>query len=150
MFQNPVTYECTYYEFSFFYPGINAVLDECILNSSHNSTIVKCDLACFSPELECVLSNITTNNVDVTSLIMNTTSNITGSLTRYNYPTQLITLTNLTSGTTYNYCVVAINVTNMMEVGDPVCGSFSTNAMVTATDGMLKYTFFTMAVYSHY
>ena len=77
---------------------------------------------------------------------MITTSNIIGSLTSYNYPTQLITFTKLTSGTTYNYCVVAINVTDVMEAGDPVCGNFSTfatnyNEMDTATDGMLLQIF---------
>ena len=32
----------------------------------------------------------------------------------------------LKSGTTYNYSVVAINMSNMVEVGDPVCGTFKT------------------------
>ena len=55
-----------------------------------------------------------------------TSNNVTESVTSYNYPTQLITLTNLTSGTTYNYCVVAVNMTDVMQVGDPVCGNFTT------------------------
>ena len=110
------------------FSGINAVLSVNIENGSHNSKVLKCELACFSIGLECVLYNITTNSTDITSQAMNTSSSsINGSFTSYNYPTQLITLTNLTSGTTYNYCVVAINVTDMMEVGDPVCGNFSTN-----------------------
>ena len=98
---------------------------------SHDSTTLKCELACFSSGLECALYNITTNNTDIRSLIMNTTSNITESMASYNYPTQLITLTKLTSGTTYNYCVVAINVTNMTEVGDPVCGNFTTESLTS-------------------
>ncbi|XP_065910565.1 uncharacterized protein [Dysidea avara] len=113
----------------------NAILNVNVKNASHNLTIVKCELACFSSKLECVLYNITTNNIDVTSLIMNTTGNITGPLTSYNYPTQQITLTNLTSGTTYNYCVVGINVTNMMEVGDPVCGNFTTKNLTSTFTG---------------
>ena len=117
------------------FSGSNAILNVNVKNASHNLTIVKCELACFSSKLECVLYNITTNNIDVTSLIMNTTGNITGPLTSYNYPTQQITLTNLTSGTTYNYCVVGINVTNMMEVGDPVCGNFTTKNLTSTFTG---------------
>ena len=42
--------------------------------------------------------------------------------TSYNYPMQLIRLTNLPSDTTYNYCAVIVNTTDMMEIGDPVAG----------------------------
>ena len=112
---------------------------------TQNSVVLECELACFSPGLVCVLSNIATKSMGVTCTLPTTvTSNFTGSFTSYNYRTQLITLTKLTSGTTYNYCVVGINVTTMMEVGDPVCGNFSTDAtneMDTATDGMLMQIF---------
>ena len=44
----------------------------------------------------------------------------------YKYPTQIITVTGLNNDTTYNYCIVATNMTNMLAVGEPVCGSFTT------------------------
>ena len=56
----------------------------------------------------------------------NITSDIIDSLMTYSYPTQTITLTGLNSGTTYNYCIVATDMTNMMEVGEPMCGNFTT------------------------
>ena len=52
----------------------------------------------------------------------------------YSYPTQTITLSGLNSDTTYNYCIVAANITNMMEVGEPVCGSFTTQKIITETN----------------
>ena len=51
---------------------------------------------------------------------------VTGSLMAYSYPTQTITLTCLNSGTTYNYCVIATDAFNVVQVGEPVCGSFTT------------------------
>ena len=101
---------------------INPVLTSRDENTSHNSTVLKCELANFSVGLLCILYNISTNNADLTIM-----STVNGSNTNDIYPTQLISLTNLTSGTTYNYCVVAVNVTTMMEIGDPVCGNFTTN-----------------------
>lgn len=105
--------------------AINAVLDVNYENVSQDSAILRCYLA-FSPELQCVLFNITTNNTNV--LPMNSTSNVSGSDKSCNYPTQLITLNNLTSGAIYSYCVVAINTTDMnKKVGNPMCGNFYTN-----------------------
>ena len=120
---------------------------------SHNLVILKCELPCFSPGLECTLVdlNSTATNITLLTLVMNITSNVGGSDTSYNYPTQLITLTNLTSDTTYNYCFVAVNTTDMMEVGDPVCGNFTTNTTATTkagTDGRHKY-FFAECYYCH-
>ena len=51
---------------------------------------------------------------------------VTGSLMAYSYPTQTITLTCLNSGATYNYCVIATDATNVVQFGEPVCGSFTT------------------------
>ena len=58
--------------------------------------------------------------------VTNSPSNITGSLMTYSYPIQTITLNGLNSDTTYNYCIVATNMTNMMEVGESMCGNFTT------------------------
>jgi len=139
--QNPVT--CVKIVYPFSLPiGTNALLDIKIEEISHTLAVLKCELACFSPKLECVLYNITSKNTDVTSMVL-ITSDITGAVSSYNYPTQLIAFTNLTSGTTYNYCVVAVNMTDMMEVGDPECGNFSTK-MTSATDGMNKLALITV------
>ena len=93
-------------------------------NVTSNSAILKCELSCFSPKLKCALFNITANNTDVESKTKNTTGNVSRSETINNYPTQLITLTNLASDTTYNYCVY---MTDMMEAGNAVCGNFTTD-----------------------
>ena len=55
-----------------------------------------------------------------------TTSHVSRSVMTYSYPTQTVTLNCLNSGTTYNYCVIATNTTNMVQVGELVCGSFTT------------------------
>ena len=136
--------------------GVNAVLDVYIESVSHNLVILKCELPCFSPGLECALVDLisTATNITLLTLIMNYTSSVSGSDTSHNYPTQLITLTNLISDTTYNFCVVGFNITDMMEVGDPVCGNFTTDSIATANkmetgiDGRHKY-FFGKWYYCH-
>ena len=55
-----------------------------------------------------------------------TNGHVSNSVIAYSYPTQTITLNCLNSGTTCNYCVIATDVTNMAQVGEPVCGSFTT------------------------
>ena len=70
---------------------------------------------------------------------------VTGSLMAYSYPTQTITLSCLNSGTTYNYCVVSTNATNMVQVGEPVCGSFTTR-IITGDDSDGTYVAKYMAI----
>ena len=89
-----------------------------------NSATLICELPCFSPSLQCVISRFITSYTDVD--VTNSTSDIIGSVMAYSYPTQTITLSGLNSSTTYNYCVIAIDSTNMMMVGELVCGSFTT------------------------
>ena len=55
-----------------------------------------------------------------------TNGHVSSSVMTYNYPTQTVTLNCLNSGTTYNYCVIATNTTNLVQVGEPVCSSFTT------------------------
>ena len=81
------------------------------------------------------MSQFTTNNMDVN--VASGNGQITGSLMAYSYPIQTITLSCLNSGTTYKYCVVATNATNMVQVGEPMCGSFTTRNIVSENnDGM--------------
>ena len=58
---------------------------------------------------------------------------IMGSLMSYSYPTQQIMISGLIGNITYTYCVVVIDMTNMMEVGEAVCGSFRTAPASTST-----------------
>ena len=111
-----------------FLSDVDTLLEVYNENVSHNSVILNCELPCFSPGLECALFSVSINNTNVAPTIINSTSIVSGSDTSYNQPTQLITLTNLTSNATYNYCVVAVNTTNMMEivVGGPMCKNFTT------------------------
>ena len=105
------------------YVGVSAIL-RVEMDVTENSATLICELPCFSPGLQCVISNFTTIDMDFN--MNNVTSNITGSVVAYSYPTQTITLSGLNSGTTYNYCVGVTNTTNMMEIGESVCGNFTT------------------------
>jgi len=98
-------------------------LDAYVENVTHNSANLKCELACFSPGLECALVNLSSNTIR--SLAINGTNDVIGSNASYNYPTQQITLTNLISETTYEYCILAINMTNMTKIGSTVCKNFT-------------------------
>ena len=105
------------------YVAVQAVISVTVETVSTTNVTLDCTLPCFSPNLQCNLSNITTDGVDAVNIIV-TNSNIVGSVMSYSYPTQRTTISNLIDNTTYNYCVVAIDMTNMMKVGEPVCGSF--------------------------
>ena len=64
---------------------------------------------------------------------------VTGSVMAYSYPTQSVSVSCLTSGTTYKYCVIATDAANMVQVGEPVCGSFTTRNIISgssSSDGM--------------
>ena len=66
-----------------------------------------------------------------------TTSNVSDPEVTHGYPTHVITLSDLNSGTTYDYSVIAINTTNMVQVGEPLCGSFTTRRISSENnDGM--------------
>ena len=81
------------------------------------------------------MSRFTTNNMDVN--VASGSVQVTGSLMAYSYPTQTITLSCLNSGTTYNYCVIATDATNMMPVEEPVCDMFTTKNIISENnDGM--------------
>ena len=58
--------------------------------------------------------------------IINVISPIVGSVMGYSYPTQKMDISNLLVNTTYNYCVVAVDVITMIQVGEPLCGNFKT------------------------
>ena len=108
----------------FVHIGVNAIFSVDETNITENSVMLISELPCNSSNLECVISNFTVNNMDVN--VTNSTSVITGSLMTYSYPTHTISVTGLNSDTTYNYCIIAINMTNMTEVGEPMCGNFTT------------------------
>ena len=97
-----------------------------------NSATLICELPCFSPRLQCVISHFITSCTDVN--LANITSDITGSVMTYSYPTQTVILSGLNSGTIYNYCVIATNTTDMMTVGEPVCGNFTTRKIINETN----------------
>ena len=116
--------------------GVNVIsVDE--RGTIEDSATLICELPCFSPSLQCVISHFITSCTDVN--VANSISDITGSVMAYSYPTQSITLSGLNSSTTYNYCVIATDTTNMMIVGEPVCGSFTTQKINSENDDG-KYT----------
>ena len=61
-------------------------------------------------------------NINVASTI----GHVAGPVMSYSYPIQTITLNCLNNSTTYSYCAIATNITDMMQVGKPSCGSFTT------------------------
>ena len=110
------------------YVGVHAVLDVDETDITENSATLTCELPCFSPNIQCVLSQfISCTDVNVTIDI----GNIIGSVESYSYPTQAMIISGLNSGTTYYYCVVYYDATNMMKIGEPACGSFVTQKTIS-------------------
>ena len=117
--------------------GVNALLSIDESDITEDSATLICELSCFSPNLQCAISQFTTNNMTVN--VASGSGQVTGSVMTYSYPTQSVSVSCLTSGTTYNYCVIATNATNMVQVGEPVCGSFTTRNIISdsaSSDGM--------------
>ena len=97
-------------------------------NIAENSATLTCKLPCLSPNVQCVLSQfISCTDVNVTV----NTGNITGSVESYSYPIQAMIINGLNSDTTYTYCVVRDDTVNLMKVGEPVCGSFTTQKIIS-------------------
>ena len=118
--------------------GISPILSIDESDITEDSATLICELSCFSPDSQCVVSHLTTNNMGVN--VVCSIGQVTGSVMAYSYPTQSITLNCLNSDTTYNYCVVVTNATDMGQVGEPLCGSFTTRIIATdnsdTCDGM--------------
>ena len=116
------------------YLGVNPISSIEETDITENSATLTCELPCFSPNVQCVLSQfISCTNVNVTI------GNITGSVESYSYPTQTISVSGLNSNTTYKYCVALTNTTNMIMVGGPVCGSFTTQKIISEANDDSKY-----------
>ena len=117
--------------------GVNALLSIDEGNIMEDSATLIWELSCSSPNLQCAVSQFTTNNMNVN--VASGSGQVTGSVMAYSYPTQSVSVSCITSGTTYNYCVIATNATNMVQVGEPVCGSFTTRNIISdsaSSDGM--------------
>ena len=111
------------YAFVLQFVAVAAILNVILLSVSSTNVILECMLPCFSPDIWCGLLSFTPNNNEV---VIITYGEIMGSTMSYSYPTQQIMISNLTHNTAYEYCLVAINTTNNITVGDPVCGNFTT------------------------
>ena len=109
--------------------GVNTILSVGVSYIREDSATLSSEMPCFFPDLLCAITDLTTNNMIVT--VKSTTDNDNGLVMAYSYPNCIILLSDLNSGTTYNYCVVAINATTMVQVGEPVCGNFTTNVSYT-------------------
>ena len=118
------------------YLGVNPISSIVETDITENSATLTCKLPCFSPNVQCLLSQfMSCTDINVTI----DTGNITGSVESYSYPTQDMIISGLNSGTTYNYCVVLTNTTNMMEIGGPVCGSFTTPKTISEANDNSKH-----------
>ena len=71
------------------FTAVRTISDVTIVVTSTSATL-DCTLPCFSPDLQCSLFNITTNDSDV-RVVTNTTSPVVGSVVIYSYPTQKLT-----------------------------------------------------------
>ena len=120
--------EHTYYGCIYLCIGVNAILSVKVSDMTEDSAKLNSETPCLSSDLKCDIFNLTTNNMSVT--IENTT-NISVSSILYSYPSCTILLTGLKSGTTYSYCLIAINDTTndtkVVQVGKPMCGNFTTS-----------------------
>ena len=117
--------------------GVNALLSIDESDITEDSATLICELSCLPPNLQCAVSQFTTNNMNVN--VASGSGQVTGSVMAYSYPIQSVSVSCLTSGTTYNYCVIATNAANMVQVGEPVCGSFTTRNIISdssSSDGM--------------
>ena len=103
-----------------------------------NSAELVCTLACFSPNIHCKLSTIAIDGIKCELTPNYITSSISGSSNSYDYPTQKIILYDLTSGNRYNYCVTGVSVSDdeIVDVGEPICGTFTTSTARSENDGM--------------
>ena len=91
------------------YVGVNAILSVEVSDITENSATVISEMPCYSPDLLCAMSYLTTNDKSVT--VEYTIDNGNGSVMAYSYPNCIILLSGLSSGTTYNYCVIAVSAT---------------------------------------
>jgi len=93
------------------------------------ATIV-CILSCFSKDIKCVPQFVWLLRRGRKIITLNNPtfhiSNITGDPHSYNYPSQNITVTKLTSGKSYSLCVRAYNLTATKLQGDLLCEDFTT------------------------
>ena len=105
--------------------GVDTIISGTTSSITEDRVTLICELSCFSPGLQCLLYQATILN-DINVDVTNAISNITGSVMSYDYPIQSITLSGLNKGTTYNYCIIGINMTNMMYIGEQNCGNFTT------------------------
>ena len=91
-----------------------------------DSATLSFETPCFSSDLLTSVSDLKTNNMSVA--VQNTTDTYNGSGMAYSYPNHTIQLFGLNSSTIYKCCVIAINNSNMEQVGEPVCHNFTTSA----------------------
>ena len=122
--------------------GVNSILSVDDSNVGESSAILISKLPCSSPGLRSVMLNLMNYNTDVKMDVdldvnmTNTTGIVPDPELTYSYPTHVMTVKRLNSSTTYYYCIMAINSTNttnttdMLPVGLPVCGNFTT-AIIT-------------------
>ena len=117
--------------------GVNAILNVGVSDIREDSATLTSEMPCFFPDLLCAVTDLIINDMIVT--VKNTTDNDDELVMAYSYPNCIILLSYLNSGTTYNYCVVAINATTMVQVGEPVCGNFTTNVSYTESKCVNTY-----------
>ena len=97
-----------------------------MIDIREDSATLSSKMPCFSSDLLCAVSNLTTNNMSIT--VENTIDDDNGSVMAYSYPNHTIQLFGLISNTTYKCCVIAINDSNKEQVGEPMCYTFITIA----------------------
>ena len=107
--------------------GTGEVINTELVEVKETKATIVCKLSCFPKDIRCVplfvaiwKENNFTNLTDPSFHI----SNITGDPHSYSYPSQSVTVTNLTIGNTYILCVRAYNLTTTELLGDKMCHTF--------------------------
>ena len=70
--------------------GISPILSIDESDITEDSATLICELSCFSPDPQCVVSHLTTNNMGAN--VVCAIGQVTGSVMAYSYPTQTITI----------------------------------------------------------
>jgi len=120
------------------YIGLDPLLGVSQGEVLESSAELVCTLACLSPNIQCKLSNIAIDGIKCELTLNYSISFISGSFNSYDYPTQKIVIYNLTSGIRFTYCVTAVDISdeNAGEIGEPICGSFTTSPTGNEENGM--------------
>jgi len=109
--------------------GPGKTLNTTVVELMETKATIVCKLPCFSKDILCKPLSVTLTQEKTLEKMTNYTlaiSGFTGDRQSYSYPSQNITVTDLTRGNSYMLCVETYNFTTRKLLGDKVCLEFTT------------------------